>query len=117
MEIKQVGVVGCGLMGAGIAQTIAEGGYTTIVREPTQELLDKGLERIRSFLAKGVDKGKITAARRDEVWGRIRGTTELAGLADCDLVVEAIVEIRDAKRSLFAELDRVCQPDAVLATN
>ncbi len=117
MEIKQVSVVGCGLMGAGIAQTAAEGGYVTIVREPTQELLDKGLARIRSFLAKGVEKGKITAARRDEVWGRIRGTTELSDLADCDLVIEAIVEIRDAKRNLFAELDQVCKPDTVLATN
>lgn len=117
MEIKTVGVVGCGLMGAGIAQTVAEGGYTTIVREPTQDLLDKGLERIRGFLAKGVEKGKITAARRDQVWGRVRGTVDLADLADCDLVVEAIVEVRDAKRSLFAELDKVCKPDAVLATN
>lgn len=117
MEIKTVGVVGCGLMGAGIAQTVADGGYVTIVREPTQELLDKGLERIQSFLQKGVDKGKTPAARRDEVWGRIRGTTELAALADCDLIIEAIVEVRDAKRALFAELDRVCKPDAVFATN
>ncbi len=117
MEIKTVGVVGCGLMGAGIAQTVAEGGYATIVREPTRELLDKGLDRIKSFLAKGVDKGKISAARRDAVWGRIRGTTELADLADCDLVIEAIVEVRENKRALFAELDRVCKPDAVFATN
>ena len=117
MEIKKVGVVGCGLMGAGIAQTVAEGGYATIVREPTRELLDKGLERIRSSLAKGVEKGKVTAARRDQVWGLVRGTTELGDLADCDLVIEAIVEVRDAKRNLFAELDRVCKPGAILVTN
>ncbi len=117
MEIKTVGVVGCGLMGAGIAQTIAEGGYATIVREPTQELLDKGLGRIRDFLAKGVEKGKVSPARRDEVWARIKGTTDLAGLGDCDLIVEAIVEVRDAKRALFADLDRACKPGAILATN
>ncbi|HOR00445.1 MAG TPA: enoyl-CoA hydratase-related protein [Anaerolineae bacterium] len=117
MDIKTVGVVGCGLMGSGIAQTVAEGGFTTIVREPTQELLDKGLERIRSFLAKGVDKGKTTPARRDEVWACIRGTTDMADLADCDLVIEAIVENRDAKKAVFAELDRICKPSTVFATN
>ncbi|MBI5033316.1 MAG: enoyl-CoA hydratase/isomerase family protein [Chloroflexi bacterium] len=117
MDIKTVGVVGCGLMGAGIAQTCAEGGFITIVREPTQELLDKGLGRIHDFLAKGVDKGKVSPARRDEVWSRIKGTTNLSDLADCDLVIEAIVELRDAKRALFAELDKVCMPGAILASN
>lgn len=117
MDIKTVGVVGCGLMGAGIAQTVAEGGFTTIVREPTQELLDKGLGRMRDFLAKGVAKNKITPARRDEVWSRIKGTINLSDLADCDLVIEAIVEVRDAKRNLFAELAKVCKPGAILASN
>ena len=117
MHIKTVGIVGCGLMGSGIAQTAAEGGFTTIVREPTQELMGKGLDRIRSFLAKGVDKGKMSPARRDEVWARIKGTTDLSDLADCDLVIEAIVEERDAKKALFAEVDRVCKPEAILATN
>ena len=117
MRIGKVGVVGCGLMGSGIAQTAAEGGFTTIVREPTQELLDKGVERIRGFLAKGVEKGKTSSARRDEVWARIKGTTHLSDLADCDLVIEAITEVREAKLALFAELDRVCKPDAIFATN
>jgi enoyl-CoA hydratase/3-hydroxyacyl-CoA dehydrogenase len=117
MDIKTVGVVGCGLMGAGIAQTVTEGGYATIVREPTQELLDKGLGRIRDFLAKGVEKGKVSPARRDEVWARVKGTTDLADLANCDLIIEAIVEVRDAKLALFAELDRVCKPDTIFATN
>jgi enoyl-CoA hydratase/3-hydroxyacyl-CoA dehydrogenase len=117
MYIKTVGVVGCGLMGSGIAQTAAEGGFRTIVREPTQELVDKGLERIRDFLAKGVEKGKVSPGRRDEVWGRIRGTTKLSDLADCDLVIEAITEEREAKLLLFAELDQVCKPEAILATN
>lgn len=117
MDLKIVGIVGCGLMGSGIAQTAAEGGFATIVREPTQELMDKGLERIRSFLAKGVDKGKMSPARRDEVWARIKSTTKLSDLADCDLVIEAITEDRDAKKALFAELDQVCKPGALLATN
>lgn len=117
MDIKTVGVVGCGMMGSGIAQTAAEGGFITIVREPTQELLDKGLERIDSFLAKGVDKGKMSAGRRDEVRARIQGTTDLSDLADCDLVIEAITEVRDAKKALFAELDQICKPGAIFATN
>jgi len=117
MDIKTVGIVGCGLMGAGIAQTVAEGGYTTIVRELTPELVEKGLGRIRSSLDKGVEKGKVAPAQRDQVWARIKGATDLADLADCDLIIEAIVEVRDAKLSLFAELDRVCKPDTIFATN
>jgi enoyl-CoA hydratase/3-hydroxyacyl-CoA dehydrogenase len=117
MDIKTVGIVGCGLMGAGIAQTAAEGGYTTIVRELTPELLEKGLGRIRGSLDKGVEKGKLAPARRDQVWARIKGATDLADLADCDLIIEAIVEVRDAKLALFAELDRVCKPDTIFATN
>jgi len=117
MDIKTVGIVGCGLMGAGIVQTAAEGGYTTIVRELTQELSEKGLGRIRTSLDKGVEKGKLSPAQRDQVWARIKGATDLADLADCDLIIEAIVEVRDAKLSLFAELDRVCKPGAILATN
>lgn len=117
MQIKKVGIVGCGLMGSAIAQTAAEGGFTTIVREPTRELMDKGLERIRDFLAKGVEKGKMSPARRDEVWARIQGTTNLSDLADCDLVIEAITEVRDAKKALFAELDQICKPDTIFATN
>src|SRR5512142_1527373 len=115
MQIKTVGVVGCGLMGSGIAQMAAEGGFTTIVREPTQELMDKGLERIRGFMAKGVEKGKMSPARREEVWAPIKGTTNLSDLADCDRIIEAIVEISDAKKTLFAELDQVCKPDTIFA--
>jgi enoyl-CoA hydratase/3-hydroxyacyl-CoA dehydrogenase len=117
MEIKKVGVVGCGLMGSGIAQVYAQAGYETIVREPTQELLDKGLERISAFLDKGVAKGKMTQAKRDETWDRIMGTTGLTDFADCDLVVEAIFEDLEAKRNLFAELDEVCKPETIFASN
>ena len=88
MEIKKVGVVGCGLMGSGIAQVYAQAGYATVVREPTQELLEKGLGRISAFLDKGVAKKKMTQAKRDETWARITGTTDMADFADCDLVIE-----------------------------
>ena len=117
MEIKKVGVVGCGLMGSGIAQVYAQAGYETIVREPTQELLDKGLERISAFLDKGVAKRKMTQAKRDETWARLTGTTDLADFADCDLVVEAIFEDLKAKQDLFAELDGVCKPETIFASN
>ena len=117
MDIKKVGVVGCGLMGSGIAQTAAEGGFETMVVEPTEELLEKGLERIRAFLAKGVDRGKVTPERRDEVWSHIRGTTDMAEMADCDLVIEAIIEDREAKENLFKELDQICKPETILVTN
>ena len=117
MKIKKIGVVGCGLMGSGIAQVYAQAGYETIVREPTQELLDKGLGRISAFLDKGVAKKKMTQAKRDETWARITGTTDMADFADCDLVVEAIFEDLKAKRDLFAELDEVCKPETIFASN
>jgi enoyl-CoA hydratase/3-hydroxyacyl-CoA dehydrogenase len=117
MEIKKVGVVGCGLMGSGIAQVYGQAGYETIVREPTQELLDKGLERISAFLDKGVAKRKMTQAKRDETWARLTGTTYMADFADCDLVIEAIFEDLKAKRDLFAELDEVCKPETIFASN
>jgi enoyl-CoA hydratase/3-hydroxyacyl-CoA dehydrogenase len=117
MEIKKVGVVGCGLMGSGIAQVYAQAGYETLVREPTQELLDKGLGRILAFLDKGVEKGKMSQAKRDETWARLTGTTDMADFADCDLVVEAIFEDLEAKRNLFTELDKVCKPETIFASN
>jgi len=117
MELKTVGVVGCGLMGSGIAQAAADAGYATMIRELTPDLVEKGLRRINGFLQKGVEKGKLSPSRRDEVWNRIRGVTDLADLGGCDLVIEAVVESFEAKRALFAELDGVCKPGAVLATN
>jgi enoyl-CoA hydratase/3-hydroxyacyl-CoA dehydrogenase len=117
MEIKKVGVIGCGLMGSGIAQVYAQAGYETVVREPTQELLDKGLGRISAFLDKGVARGKMTQAKRDETWAHLTGTTNLADFADCDLVVEVIFEDLKAKQDLFAELDEVCKPETIFASN
>lgn len=117
IQIRTVGVVGCGLMGSGIAQTCAQKGYPTVVREIGPGPLEKGLERIRAFLAEGVRRGKVTPEERDQTLGRIRGTTDLAELRDCDLVLEAVVENLDEKRRVFAELDRLAKPEAIFASN
>jgi len=115
--VKTVGVVGCGLMGSGIAQVSAQAGLKTIVHEANQGLLDKGLGRIKKFLDGGVEKGKIPADVRDATLANISGTLRLEDLADRDLVVEAVTEDIAVKREVFSTLDRVCAPDAVLATN
>ena len=115
--MKTVGVVGCGLMGSGIAQVSAMAGLTTWVREVDQPTLDKGLGRIRKFLDDGVAKGKVTPESRDETLGRLKGTTELQDLATCDLVIEAVVESMDAKRQVFSTLDRIVPASTVLASN
>ncbi len=117
MEIKRVGVAGCGLMGAGIAQVCAEAGHRVIVREVSDELLKKGLGRIGSFLARGVEKGKLTSERKDEILGQIEGTTGTAGFESCDLVIEAVIEDLAEKAKLFEELDRVCPGATLFASN
>jgi 3-hydroxybutyryl-CoA dehydrogenase len=117
MEIKKVGVVGCGLMGAGIAQVTAQSNYPVIVSEINEELLNKGLKLIDKTLAKSVEKGKLTEQDKAAVQGRLKGTTNIEDFADCDLVVEAAVENMDLKKKIFADLDRICPPHAVLATN
>jgi 3-hydroxybutyryl-CoA dehydrogenase len=116
-SVKSVGVVGCGLMGAGIAQVSAQAGLTTLVREADPGLLDKGLGRIKKFLDGGVEKGKIPVAARDQTLANLSGTVRLEDLAACDLVIEAVTESIDVKREVFSTLDRVCAPDAVLVTN
>jgi 3-hydroxybutyryl-CoA dehydrogenase len=117
MEIKAVGVVGCGLMGSGIAQVCAEAGYRVVVREVSEDLLKKGLGRIEGFLAKGVEKGKVTAERKKEVLARLEGTTDVARLAGSDLVIEAVVESLPAKRELYQALDQACPPQTIFASN
>jgi 3-hydroxybutyryl-CoA dehydrogenase len=117
MAIHTVGVVGCGLMGSGIAQVCAQKGYRVIVREATDELARKGLERIRGFLAEGVKRGKVAQADMDKAVAAISATTSFDDLKSCDLVIEAIVENLEEKRKVFAELDRVCPPHAILASN
>jgi 3-hydroxybutyryl-CoA dehydrogenase len=117
MTIRKVGVLGCGLMGSGIAEISARAGFETVVREVEQGFLDKGLERVRGSLGRAVDKGKLAAATRDETLARLHGTTDLQALADCDLVVEAIVENLDEKRRTFEALDKAVQEGAIFASN
>ncbi|MCJ7503132.1 MAG: 3-hydroxybutyryl-CoA dehydrogenase [Acidobacteriia bacterium] len=117
MEIHKVGVVGCGLMGSGISQAAAVAGFPTVVRELSQELLDRGLASIARSLAKFVEKGELTAVEKAQALGRLQPTLALEDFADCDLVVEAIVENLDRKKELFAELDRIVKPEAILASN
>jgi len=117
MEIKKVGVLGCGLMGAGIAQVAATAGFETIVREVSDELLVKGFAGIEKSLLKFAEKGTITADQQQEIRGRLQGTTGFADLQDCDIVIEAIIENLDEKRKTYAELDRICKPEAIFASN
>jgi 3-hydroxybutyryl-CoA dehydrogenase len=117
MEIHKVGVVGCGLMGSGIAQVAAMAGFATVVREVSQPLLDKGLAGIEKSLAKFVEKATLTAEQKKETLARLSPTLKLEDLRDCDLVIEAIVENLDAKRQLFGELDKLVKAGAIFASN
>ncbi|MCA9736567.1 MAG: 3-hydroxybutyryl-CoA dehydrogenase [Gemmatimonadota bacterium] len=117
MEIKKVGVVGCGLMGSGIAEISAKAGLDVVVREVDADALAAGRKRIEKSLAKAVEKEKMTAEERDAAQGRLTWTTELADLASCDLVIEAIVESLEAKNELFGTLDGLCGPDTIFASN
>jgi 3-hydroxybutyryl-CoA dehydrogenase len=116
-EIRKVGVVGLGTMGAGIAQVSVQSGHETVGREVSDELAQRGRSTIERYLTRGVEKGRMSQEERDAALARLTLTTELADLADCDLVIEAVLEELDLKREVFAELDRVTRPDAVLATN
>jgi 3-hydroxybutyryl-CoA dehydrogenase len=117
MATQKVGVVGCGLMGAGIAQVSAQSGFTTVVREVSAELLEKGLKGIDKNLARLVEKGTIRESAKSEIRGRLQGTTSLQDLKDCDVIVEAIIEKLPAKRELFAELDALCPAQTIFASN
>ena len=112
-----VGVVGAGTMGAGIAEVAARAGLPVVLRELDQALLERGFGRLEASLDRAVERGKLPASERDEVRGRVRGTTELDALGGCDLVIEAASEDLDVKLALFAELDQLLKPEAVLATN
>jgi 3-hydroxybutyryl-CoA dehydrogenase len=117
MEIRKVGVLGCGLMGAGIAQVAASAGFETIVREVSDDLITKGFSGIEKSLAKFAEKGTITADQQREIRGRLAGTTSFADLADCDIIIEAIIENLDEKRSTYRQLDAICKPETIFASN
>jgi 3-hydroxybutyryl-CoA dehydrogenase len=117
MEIKKVGVVGCGTMGGGIAQLCAQSGYQVVVSEINEELLKKGMAAIEKTLGRLVEKGKLAQPDRDATLGRIKGTTSMKDFSGCDLVIEAAIENMDLKKKIFAELDGICPKHAILGTN
>ena len=117
MEIRKVGVLGCGLMGSGIAQVAASAGFDTVVKEVSEDLIAKGFGGIEKSLAKFAEKGTITADQQKEIRGRLSGTTSFADLADCDIIIEAIIENLDEKRSTYKQLDEICKPETIFASN
>ncbi len=117
MPIRTVGVLGCGLMGSGIAQVSAAAGYRTIVREVNDNALQAGLGRIRKFLADGVAKGKVTEEAQHKTLGNLTGTVTTADLKDCDIVIEAIVESLDEKRAIYEAVEAVVSPETIIASN
>ena len=110
-------VLGAGTMGAGIVQNAAQSGFDVVLRDIKQEFVDKGIAGIDKLLGKNVDKGKMTAEEKSAVMGRIVGTVDMAAAADCDLIIEAAVEIMEIKKTIFKELDSICKPECILASN
>ena len=117
MEIRKVGVLGCGLMGAGIAQVAATAGFETVVKEVSDDLIAKGFGGIEKSLAKFAEKGTITSEQQTEIRGRLSGTTSFDKLADCDIIIEAIIENLDEKRNTYRQLDEICKPETIFASN
>lgn len=117
MAIQKVGVVGCGLMGSGIAQVCAQAGFSTVVREVNAQVVDKGLAGIDKNLARLVEKGTIQESAKGEIRGRLKGTTSLDDLKDCDVIIEAIIEQLPVKRELFTALDAMCPAHTIFASN
>jgi 3-hydroxybutyryl-CoA dehydrogenase len=116
-QINKVGVLGCGLMGSGIAQVCAQAGYQTVVREVSDELVQRGIGSIDRQLGRAVEKGKLPAEERDAALGRLRGTTSLEDLADCDIIIEAVVEDLEVKNQMWRTLDERCGPNTIFASN
>ena len=117
MKIEKVGVVGCGLMGSGIAEVAAKAGFDVVVREVSEEFIEAGRKRIEKSLARAVDKGKLEPKDRNDTLARLDFSIDLAGLAECDLVIEAIVESMEAKNELFSTLDGLCGSETIFASN
>jgi len=117
MEIKKVGVLGCGLMGSGIAQTAAMAGFETTVREVSEDLIQKGFAAIEKSLAKFAEKGTITAEQQKETRARLHGTTSFDDLAECDIIIEAIIENLEEKQNTYRHLDAICKEETIFASN
>ena len=117
MAIKKVGVLGCGLMGSGIAQVAATAGFDTVVKEVSDEFINKGFAGIEKSLSKFAEKGTITADQQREIRGRLSGTTNFEDLADCDIIIEAIIENLEEKRNTYRQLDALCKPETIFASN
>jgi 3-hydroxybutyryl-CoA dehydrogenase len=117
MEIRKVGVVGCGIMGSGITHVCAQSGYQVVAMDTSEELVNKGVNTIASQLKKGVDKGKMAKEEMDAILARIKGTTNINDFADCDIVIEAVIEDLEVKKKVFAQLDRICPAHSLLASN
>ena len=117
MEIKKIGVVGCGLMGGGIAQLAAQAGYQVVVTEENKELLGKGLGAIEHFMGRAVEKGRMNQADKEAALSRLKGSVDMNDFAECDLVIEAVIENMDLKHDIFSKLDKICPKEAILATN
>ncbi|HEX7226600.1 MAG TPA: 3-hydroxyacyl-CoA dehydrogenase family protein [Candidatus Binatia bacterium] len=117
MEIRKVGVLGCGLMGSGIAQVAASAGFETVVKEVSDDLINKGFAGIEKSLAKFAEKGTITADQQRETRGRLSGTTSFNDLSDCDVIIEAIIENLQEKRNTYRQLDEICKPETIFASN
>jgi 3-hydroxybutyryl-CoA dehydrogenase len=117
MGIKTIGVVGAGTMGNGIAQVASMAGFDVVMSDIDDKFVQNGLKSIDKFLAKSVEKGKMSADDKSAIMGRIKGTTDMADMKDCDLVVEVVVEVMDVKKKVFKQLDEITKKDAILATN
>lgn len=117
MEIKTVGIVGCGVMGSGIAQVCAERKYNVVVSESNKELLARGINLIHDSLVRSVDKGKISRDDKDAIMQRIQGTLNLEDFSGCDIVIEAVIENPELKKHIFTDLDRICPSNTILCSN
>lgn len=117
MEIKTIGVVGAGTMGNGIAQVAAQAGFNVVMRDIEDRFVQGGIKNIDKFLAKSVEKQKMTAEQKDAVMGRIKGTTKLEDLKDCDFIVEAVLEVMELKKEIFKALEEITRPEVILSSN
>jgi len=117
MKVEKIGVVGCGIMGSGIAQNCAQSGYQVVALDISEEIVNKGLKAIISSLKRSVDKGKISQQDMDAILGSIKGTTSMNDFTECDLTIEAVIEELELKKRIFSQLDQICPPHTILATN